>query len=168
MTDRVDSFRFLDPLTKQVVKSWIAREPSREIPWTPMGKPLEECTVALISSGGIALRGDTPFDQERERRNPWWGDPSYRIIPRGSSADDVEFYHLHVDPTFAREDLNCLLPLDHLEEEANAGRIGDSASRHYSFMGYIIEPAVLLEETTPKIISNLQEDDVDVVLLVPT
>jgi D-proline reductase (dithiol) PrdB len=168
MTDRVDSYRFLDPLTRQVVKAWIRKEPSREIPWTPLSKPLSECTVAAISSGGIALKGDEPFDQESERRNPWWGDPSYRIIPAGSSAGDVEFYHLHIDSSFARGDLNCLLPLDRLEELAQKRRIGRSAARHYSYMGYILDPTVLLEVTTPKIIGNLEEDGVDVILLVPT
>lgn len=29
MTKKVDSYRFLDPLTQQVVKAWIARGPAR-------------------------------------------------------------------------------------------------------------------------------------------
>jgi hypothetical protein len=53
-----------------------------EIPWTPLSKPLADSTVALLSSVGLALKTDRPFDQEGERRNPWWGDPSYRILPR--------------------------------------------------------------------------------------
>lgn len=75
MEKRVDSFRFLDFGTKQVVKGWIAKGTPGETPWTPLGKPLEACTVAVISSGAIALKTDQPFDQEGERNNPWWGDP---------------------------------------------------------------------------------------------
>ncbi len=81
MPDQIDSFRFVDFVTKQIAKAWIAKEPKREIPWAPLEKPLHESTVAVISSGGIALKTDPPFDQDGERRNPWWGDPSYRIIP---------------------------------------------------------------------------------------
>ena len=34
---------------------------------TPLRKPLAECTVALISTAGIARRDDVPFDQDGER-----------------------------------------------------------------------------------------------------
>jgi D-proline reductase (dithiol) PrdB len=168
MTAPTDSLRFLDFFSRQLVKAWISREPSREIPWTPLKKPLRECTIALVSSGGIALKSDTPFDQEGERLNPWWGDPSFRVIPRTATEDDVEIYHLHIDPSFAKEDLNCLLPLQRLGYLEEAGEIGRSAPRHYSFMGYILEPTDLLEDTTPAIIRHLKEDQVDAVLLVPT
>ena len=167
MPDRIDSFRFLDFVTKQVAKAWIAREPKREPLWTPLEKPIRDCTVAVVSSAGIALKADTPFDQEGERVDPWWGDPSFRVIPRGSSSEDVEIYHLHVDPSFGRRDLNCVLPLQRLDEMAQSGEIGGSARRHYSFMGYQVDPRELLEETTPEIVGNLREDGVDVVLLVP-
>ncbi len=48
-----------------------------------------------------------------------------------------------------------------------AGVIGQAAASHYSFMGYILEPQVLLEETVPEIVGYLEEDGVDAVLLVP-
>ncbi len=167
MQSPIDSFRFLDFVTKQVAKAWIAKEPEREIPWTPLEKPLNDCTVAVVSSGGIALKTDEPFDQEGERRNPWWGDPSYRIIPNTATSKDVELYHLHIDASFGRQDLNCVLPLQRLDELAKAEEIGRSAPRHYSFMGYQIDPTELIEETTPEIIGHLTEDGVDVVILVP-
>ena len=168
MTVQVDSYRFLDFLTRQMVKAWIAKEPSRDIPWTTLPKPLGECSVALISSGAIALKSDTPFDQEGERRNPWWSDPTHRVIPRDARGEDVEFYQLHIDASFAREDLNCLLPLDLLAGLEEAEEIGRSAAHHYSYMGYTIDPTCLIEETTPKIIDGLRNDEVDLVLLVPT
>ena len=70
----------------------------------------------VISSGAMALKSDTPFDQEGERKNPWWSDPTHRVIPRNARGEDLEFYHLHVDDSFAREDLNVLLPLELLAE----------------------------------------------------
>jgi hypothetical protein len=168
MTNRVDSFRFLDFITRKVLKGWIDREPAREIPWTPLEKPLTESRVASISSGGIALKNDIPFDQEGERQNPWWGDPSFRVLPNTATQDDVEIYHLHINPEFGRRDLNCILPLHRLAELEESGEIGDSAPRHYSFMGYTLDPTDLLEKTTPEMVRLLKEDQVDLVLLVPT
>jgi D-proline reductase (dithiol) PrdB len=168
MPDRVDSFRFLDFITRKIIQAWIQREPAREIPWTPLGKPLSESRVASISSAGIALRDDRPFDQEGERQNPWWGDPSFRVLPKKATQEDVEIYHLHINPEFGRRDLNCILPLQRLAELAESGEIGDSAPRHYSFMGYTIDPTELLESTTPEMVRLLKEDQVDLVLLAPT
>lgn len=167
MTKTVDSTRFLSGITKRIVKSWVKLEKPREIPWTPLAKSLSDCTVALISSGALALKTDTPFDQEVERQNPWWGDPTYRIIPRDATEADINIYHLHVDPTFVTQDLNCLLPLQRLAEMEESGEIGRSAPSHYSFMGYTLQPETLLEKSTPAIIDHLQNEEVDVVLLVP-
>lgn len=163
----VDTYRFLDRINARLVKSWIKLETPREIPWTSLSKPLTDCTVALISSAGIALKTDQPFDQDGERRNPWWGDPSYRVIPRTATGQDVEIYHLHVNPSFAKKDLSTLFPLRRLLELEAAAEIGRSAPHHYSFMGYVLQPQTLPEKSAPALIRRLQADDVDLVLLVP-
>ncbi len=167
MQKTVDSYRFLSGLTKRLVKTWIKMEQPRPIPWTPLAKPLSESRVALLSSAGIALKTDRPFDQEGERRNPWWGDPSYRILPNSVTEADVRIDHLHVNPVFGLQDLNCLLPAQRLNELARNGEIGSAAPRHYSTMGYILQPDALLQETVPAIVRDLREDRVDVLLLVP-
>jgi len=163
----IDSFRFLDRSSKKLVQSWIKMERPRPIPWTPLTKPLSECTVALISSAGLALKTDRPFDQEGERRNPWWGDPSYRVLPKDVTAEDVNLYHLHINPRVVAEDINTLFPTERLLEFEARGEIGRSADRHYAYMGYILEPQQLLQESVPAIIEQLQDDEVDLVLLVP-
>jgi D-proline reductase (dithiol) PrdB len=167
MKKTVDSYRFISGLTHRMLRTWVAMEHPRPIPWTPLDKPLRECKVALLSSAGIALKSDRPFDQEGERRNPWWGDPSYRILPRNTSTADVGLYHLHIDPRPAQQDLNCLFPLTRLLELEQAGEIGASAERHYSIMGYILKPERLLHETVPAIIRDLRAEHADVVVLVP-
>src|SRR6266508_5968617 len=158
MSKTVDSFRFI---------SGISMEKPRPIPWTPLSKPLSECTVALLSSAGIALKTDKPFDQDGERRNPWWGDPSYRILPKTATEAEVRLYHMHIDPSYAEQDLNCLFPLQHLQAMENTGRIGRMSPRHYSIMGYILNPERLLCETVPAIIRDLKSDLADLVILVP-
>src|SRR5512142_719641 len=50
----IDSYRFLDFGSRQVMKAWAARQEQGIIPFTPPAKPLSECTVALISTAGIA------------------------------------------------------------------------------------------------------------------
>lgn len=167
MNKTVDSFRFIGGITKRMIKNWINMEKPRPIPWTPLAKPLSECTVALLSSAGIALKDDEPFDQEGERQNPWWGDPTYRILPKTATEKDIRLYHMHIDPSYAEQDLNCLFPLQRLQEMENNGRIGRMSPRHYSMMGYILKPEKLLRETVPAIIRNLREDMADVVVLVP-
>ncbi len=164
----IDRNLYLDFLTRKVMKGWMEHEvaPS-DIPWTPLRKPLSQCRVALVSSAGVALRTDRPFDQEGERRNPWWGDPSYRLIPRGTRTEDVHLYHLHIDTSFGEEDLNCVLPLDRLEELAAAGQIESVAPTHYSFMGYLLRPEEFLRTSALEMIERMQSEKVDVALLVP-
>jgi D-proline reductase (dithiol) PrdB len=167
MEKTVNSYRFISGISKRMLRTWVTMEKPRPIPFTPLCKPLRSSKVALLSSAGIALKSDRPFDQEGERRNPWWGDPSYRVLPNTATEQDVRLYHMHIDPRPAGQDLNCLFPLARLKELEQMGEIGSSAETHYSMMGYILQPDVLLKETTPAIIRDLRADHADVVVLVP-
>ena len=163
----IDSYRFLDFASRQVMKAWAGRQQAGDIPFTPLARPLGECTVALVSTAAIARNDDRPFDQERERRDPWWGDPSFRVIPLGTSESDVRLYHLHIDPRFGETDLDVVLPMRRLTELAQQGLVGRPAARHYSIMGYILEPDLLVGETAPAIADRMKEDGVDAAALVP-
>ena len=123
------------------------------------------CSAAQLGRRGPIDR--PALHQEGERQNPWWGDPSYRILPDTATENDVRLYHLHIDPRFAEQDLNCLFPLGRLKELEQSGEIGRSSPRHYSMMGYILEPETLLQVTVPAITRDLREDQADVVVLVP-
>ena len=164
----IDSYRFLDFATRQVMKAWAARQQAGVIPFTTLTKPLSECTVALVSTAGIARNDDRPFDQERERRNPWWGDPSFRVVPHGTKAADVRLYHMHIDPRFGEEDLDVVLPAQRLEELARDEVVGGVARSHYSIMGYILRPRELEEVTAPAIASRMKEEGIDAAVLVPS
>lgn len=163
----IDSYRFLDFATRQVMKAWAARQKAGEIPFTPLTKPLGECKVALVSTAGVACNDDKPFDQEHERRDPWWGDPSFRVIPLGTTERDVRIYHMHIDPRFGEADLDVVLPMRRLTELACEGFVGKPAPSHYSIMGYILEPTVLVEETAPAIAERMHLEGVDAAALVP-
>ena len=46
------------------------------IPWTPVTKPLSQSVVALVTTAGVHLKSQEPFDMEDPD-----GDPSFRAIP---------------------------------------------------------------------------------------
>jgi D-proline reductase (dithiol) PrdB len=167
LAGRVRSHPFIDGPTRKLVRSWIEHEPPAQIPWTPLAKPLEECRVALVSSAGIARHDQPAFDQELERRDPWWSDQSWRPIPLGTTEADVGIYHLHIDPRFGQQDLDCVLPLRRLMELCSDGVVGAVANTHYSFMGYILEPRELMASTAPAIAASMADEAVDVAVLVP-
>jgi D-proline reductase (dithiol) PrdB len=164
----IDSYRFLDFASRQVMKAWAARahEPGA-IPFRPLAKPLRECTVALVSTAGVARNDDKPFDQEGERRNPWWGDPTSRAIPLGTTERDVRLYHMHIDPRFGESDLDVVLPMRRLAELARESFVGRPAPTHYSMMGYILEPQELVEKTAPAMAERMRAEGVDAAALVP-
>jgi D-proline reductase (dithiol) PrdB len=164
----MDSYRFLDFISRQVIRAWVERERPRAIPWTPLRKPLAQSTIAIVSSAGVALNSDAPFDQERERRNPWWGDPSFRVIPHGTTAAEVRLCHMHIDTRFGEEDIDVVLPTHRLDELVRDGIVGGAARSHYSVMGYILRPREFEDVTAPAIASRMNGEGVDAAVLVPS
>ena len=167
MAKTVDSYRFLDGITKRTMRHWATLGAPQQIPWTPLVKPMSQCTVALVSSAAVAMKTDRPFDREIEWRDPWFSDPSYRVVPGTAVTDDVRVYHLHINPSFAQQDLNCVMPVERLGQLAATGEVGRSAPSHYSYMGYTVRPEGLLRDTVPRIIGQLRQEAVDAVVLVP-
>lgn len=163
----IDSYRFLDFASRRIMKAWTERERGGDVPFAPPAKPLRECTVALVSTAGVARRDDRPFDQEGERRNPWWGDPTFREIPLGTTEADVAVHHMHVDPRFAGADLDVVLPMRRLDELADEGFVGRPAPTHYSLMGYILDATELVGTTAPAIAERMRAEGVDAAALVP-
>jgi len=164
----MDSYRFLDFISRRIIRAWVEREQPRPIPWAPLRKPLARSTIALVSSAGVALKSDAPFDQERERKDPWWGDPSFRVVPHGTTAAEVRLFHMHIDTRFGEEDLDVVLPTQRLAELVRDGVVGGAARSHYSIMGYILRPRELEEVTAPAIAARMKEEGVDAAVLVPS
>lgn len=145
-----------------------AQPPPPPIPWTPIAKPLSRARIALLSTAGLSMKGDRPFDLETERRRPSWGDPTFRRIRADASAADVEVSHLHINASFIQRDLNVALPLDRLRELVGEGIVGSMAETHYSTMGYQgASTRVLENETAPAIAAAMKSEEVDCALLAP-
>ena len=62
--------------------------------------------MAAVTSAGISLASDPPFDMEREKKEPTWGDPTYRKIPQTTSQADIRVNHLHINTSYILEDIN--------------------------------------------------------------
>ncbi len=132
----VDSFRFLSSLIGRFYKlSAVYKE--LPIPFTPLRKPIEQCRFGLVTSGGLYdTRSEQGFDQEGERKNPAWGDPSFRTLPVDMDLADVRVSHLRINHEDVLADPNILLPIQRFKELVAERRIGSLAPHAYSFMGY--------------------------------
>lgn len=134
------------------------------VPWAPLRKPLSDCRLALVSTAGLVLPGQEPFDASMRG-----GDYSFREIPVEASVESL--VDTHRSETFdhegIRRDPNLAFPLDRLRELVQAGRIGSLNSRHLSFMGSITAPGRLIRKTAPEAARRLAADGVDAALLVP-
>lgn len=164
----VDGFRFLPPSLGAWIRSTIPSEDYRgDIPWTPLAKPLSDVTFALVTSAGISLKSDPPFDMEREKKEPTWGDPTYRCIPKDTQSADINVNHLHINSTHILSDLNVILPLERMEELSAEGVIGGLAPTAYSFYGFQWEGKEFLKKAIAPMIDKMKFEGVDAVLLTP-
>lgn len=165
---KVDSFRFASPLIKRYYQLSRVKK-ALPIPFSPLGMPLAKSRIALVTTGGLYHLGhDRPFDQERERREPAWGDPSYRVLPTDMDLKDVGVSHLHISPKDVLADPNILLPVERMKELVAEGRVGSLAAKAYSFMGYQGFPADhsgWKGKYGPEVLAALQAERVDAVLL---
>ncbi len=165
----VDGFKFMPRSLKAFIsKSIPDAEYSGDIPWTPMKKAVKEATFALLTSAGISMKTDPAFNMEREKAEPLWGDPSFRMIGSTATEADITINHLHVNTRYVKEDINVVLPLQRFLEFEQEGVIGKFAPTSYSIYGYQMDPTALMESTMPAIAAHMKEEGVDAAVLTPT
>ncbi|MFQ5846758.1 MAG: glycine/sarcosine/betaine reductase selenoprotein B family protein [Candidatus Methylomirabilales bacterium] len=134
------------------------------IPWTPLDKPLRESRIAMVTTAGVHLKSQPPFNMEDPE-----GDPTFRAIPTDAARADLTITHKYYDHSAADRDLNVVLPIDRLRELKDEGLIGEIAPTLYSFMGHIDGPHLktLMEETGPEVAEHLVREGADAVFLTP-
>jgi len=120
--------------------------------------------VAVVTTAGLSLPNQPPFDTTVKK-----GDSSFREFPGDISPQLLEMNHRNgsIDQTGVLRDRNLVMPLDRLHEMQGRGEIGAIGPHHYSFMGSIVGPAKLMQQSAPEIAQRLVRDGVDVVLLTP-
>lgn len=137
--------------------AWVHNEDSP--PWARVGKPLAECTVGLVASGGIYEAGQIAFHFK--------DDLSFRIVDTTGPTDRLRATHFAYDLTDARADPNVVFPVDTLKALVAEGFIGGLAPRAYTFMGGIYSARKVRERLAPAIADRIEKDEVDLALLVP-
>ncbi|MCI0822796.1 MAG: hypothetical protein J4N34_05135 [Chloroflexi bacterium] len=130
------------------------------VPWAALHKPLAQSKVALVTTGGVFLEGQTPYTER--------GDTTYRELPRDLNTDDIHIWHPGYDTGPATDDINCIFPINRFRELESEGVIGELAETHYAFMGLIPDPRELIESKAPEVALKLKEDGVDAVFLAST
>lgn len=137
---------------------------SGDLPWTPLRKALADCTVALVTTGGVHLRVDRPFDMSDPD-----GDPGLRIIPSHATAEALTITHDYYDHRDADRDVNVVFPIDPLRTLQDEGCIGPAAPSFYGLMGHIRGAHVesLLRVTAPALAARMTAEGVDVAILTP-
>ena len=128
------------------------------IPFTPLTKPLSECRIALISSGGMMYRDQPRFHRE---------DASYRRIPKSARREDLSVWHFGYPTRDAERDPNCVFPLERMCELEAAREIGALVDPAFSFMGGIYSARKVRDELAPRIADELKKAHVDAFYLVP-
>jgi D-proline reductase (dithiol) PrdB len=133
-----------------------------DVPWTTVLTPVSARRVALVTTSGLHVRGDTPFVSAHAG-----SDVSYRVIPSDTPLGELLISHpsISFDRSGIQQDVNVTFPIDRLRELCERGEIGSLATSYYSFHGAIRDHRALGERTAPDVARRLLEDTVDTVLL---
>ncbi len=137
---------------------------SGDIPFVPFEKPLSTSNVALLTTGGIHLPDQTPFDMQ----NPD-GDAGYRVVPGDVDMSKLVITHKYYNHSDAEIDPNIIFPLNRFRDLVDQGVIGGIGPRNFGFMGHIDadQVGILNQQTAPEVAAKLREDSVDFAFLTP-
>jgi D-proline reductase (dithiol) PrdB len=143
-------------------------EDEQAIPFAPLRKPLAGCRAALVTTGGVHLTSQEPFDMANADGDATWRAIGVedRAVAEGGTITITHKYYDHSD---ADQDLNVVFPLAHFRELSQRGVIGSLAAEHYGFMGHIEgeQAAILKERTAREVAARLREQGVDFAFLTP-
>ena len=135
---------------------WAAND---DAPFTPLPKPLSECKIGVITTAyflpdGFVYR--VPADL-----------PRLPHVDERSATNNLDTRYLSwaKDETHT-EDTESFLPLARLDELAERGRVGSVSDRFYCLPTQYSHRQTERRDA-PRVLEWLQEDDIDVVLMVP-
>ena len=125
--------------------------------WTPVTKELKDMKVALATAAGV-------HHKEQKRFN-LAGDFTWRPVKNEWPSNELMVSHGGYDNGDVNKDINCMFPIDRLNELAAEGFIGSVAETHAGFMGGGGNQEKFKNETGPAIAAMLKEEGVDAVIL---
>ncbi len=144
-------------------------------PFTPVDVPVSEAKVGLLTTSGHFVAGDDPmpFGESGltqmdvvDRIADFLKDtPILSEIPSDTPASSLRVRHGGYDIRSATKDPNVAFPLERLREADTDGRVGDVASTFFSFPGATSQGR--LRNEIPGWVDRIEQEDIDVMLLVP-
>ena len=143
--------------SKAISLPQLRRFASGAIPWSPLKKSISDSTVVLITTGGVHLRSDRPFNVN--------SDSSFRVIPDDAQPGDLAISHQAYDRTDALRDINLVFPIERLRQLEEERVIGRLAEQHYGFG--LMGSAKRLMPSIKEVARRISESGVDLALLVP-
>ncbi len=133
-----------------------------DAPLVRLAKPLNQCRVAMLTSGGVS-RKDAPAFNPQARNDLRLDAIDQDTSPHFFAINDDYYNHADAD-----RDINCIFPVDRLRELAADGVIGEVAPHHYSgFMGRIYIRTAIVNDAAPALAQRLRDESVDAFVLVP-
>jgi len=129
----------------------------RCIPYTPRRRDARDSVFALVSTAGVHLKDQNPFDLS--------GDNTWRVIPGDVDSQHLMVTHGHYDHRHADDDINCVFPVDRLRELAHEGIVGGVSDKHLGFMGYTQKLRDLYERDAPAMAHEIERSKADGVIL---
>jgi len=162
----MDYIRYVPALTEKYVSlgfpqyDWSKHDTCAFVPVT---KPLAESRISLIASSGIFRDDQEPFEPDG-----WPVDEvGIRLIPKDTDGKRLKLYYNYYDHRDAVKDINCVYPVDRLQELEKEGVIGELAPSLISLgMGRTYRRSLIFKTLAPKIMEVLHEQGVDGVLVV--
>ena len=128
-------------------------------PFSQLKKPLSQCKVGMIATGGVYKTGQVAFHYK--------DDTSYRAIPSNTKASSLRATHFAYDLSGAREDINVVFPIEGLRALNQEGFVGSLADNFLACMGGIYSQRAVIEDLAPQLVQRCIDEELDVVLLVP-
>ena len=121
---------------------------------------IEKSKIGLLSTSGAYQIGQKAFHYK--------DDTSIRKINKKTSEKNIHFSHITENYLVnARQDPNCIIPIKQLRFLESNGFIKSVANEIISCMGGIYSQRRVLNELAPAVLSEFQQQEVDLVLLVP-
>ena len=128
-------------------------------PIAALPRPLAELRLGVIATGGVYAAGQTAFTFK--------DDLTYRAIPSDTQTAELRATHFAYDLTDARQDINVVFPIDALRTLVADGLVGELAPQLFTCMGGIYSQRRVRDDLAPALVQRCQDDEIDVVLLVP-
>jgi D-proline reductase (dithiol) PrdB len=156
--------RYIDAITQRYSKlgyepyRWYRRDTPPE--WTPVGKPLAQSRLGVLSTAGGYVRGQVAYHYR--------DDTSLRPIPKATPRGEMRFAHLTENYLPGpRRDPNCMLPMEPLRRLEQERVVGEVADPLLTCMGAVYSHRRVREELIPAVAKHFAAAKIDLALFIP-